>query len=140
MQTWNLYYDGGCNLCHMSKLRAEDWARKAHQPLHVEVLQSEEAISKGYDFENMILEADGEVYTRGNAWLRIMAIAPWYLRWLSVFRFVPILRWIPLLGYEVVARLRYRIFGRRACPLPTRITPHAHADAQSPPPGEVAPR
>lgn len=127
--TWNLYYDGGCNLCHTSKLRAERWAEKAGQPLHVEVLQSEEAINKGYDFDNMILEADGKVYRRSDAWLRIMAIAPWYLRWVHwMSRSRPtraIAKWV----YELIARMRYRIFGRRACPIPSRppIVPKVEA-------------
>ena len=116
--TWNLYYDGGCNLCHASKLRAEKWAERAGQPLHVEILQSEEAMNKGYDLENMVLEADGQVYKRADAWLRMMAIAPWYLRWVGWFRFTGVSRAIAKFIYELVARIRYKVWGRRACPLP----------------------
>jgi predicted DCC family thiol-disulfide oxidoreductase YuxK len=116
---WNLYYDGGCNLCHLSKLRAERWAEKAGQPLHVEVLQSEEAMAKGYDFDNMILEADGNVYRRADAWLRIMSIAPWYLRWVGWFGQWKPTRAVAKFFYEIVARVRYKIFGRRACPIPS---------------------
>lgn len=119
-QPWNLYYDGGCNLCHKSQLRAERWAKRAGQPLHVEVLQSEEAIGKGYDPTTMVLEADGKVYTRADAWLRIMAIAPWYARWLSWFRHTAPTRAIARFFYELVAKWRYRIWGTRACPLPPR--------------------
>jgi predicted DCC family thiol-disulfide oxidoreductase YuxK len=118
VEVWTLYYDGGCNLCHASKLSAESWAERAGQPLHVEVLQSDEAIEKGYDPENMVLEADGTVYRRADAWLRVMAIAPWYLRWIGWVRLWAPTRWLARIGYDVVARLRYRIFGRRACQIP----------------------
>ena len=86
METWNLYYDGGCNLCHMSKLRAERWAERAGRPLHVEVLQSEEALEKSYGVSDMVLEADGRVFKRADAWLKLMTLAPWPLRWVSWFR------------------------------------------------------
>src|SRR5579884_3211048 len=96
---WNLYYDGGCNLCHTSKLRAEKWAERAGQRMHVDILQSEQALAKGYDPNLMALEADGRVYYGADAWLRIMAIAPWYLRWLSAFRLSPPTRWIARAAY-----------------------------------------
>src|SRR5687767_12716133 len=116
--TWNLYYDGGCNLCHKSKLRAEKWAGRVGQPLHGEVLQSEEAAAKAYDPDNMVLEADGKVYKRADAWLRIMAIGPWYARPLSWFRFTPATMWLARLFYNGVARVRHLIWGRKACALP----------------------
>lgn len=119
METWNLYYDGGCNLCHTSKLKAEKWAARAGQPLHVEVLQSDEAVDKGYDPDTMVLEADGKVYKRHNAWLRIMTIAPWYMRWMSWFRHTRATRAIAGWFYNLVAKLRYKVMGRRACPLPS---------------------
>ena len=116
--TWNLYYDGGCNLCHKSKLRAERWAERAGQPLHVEVLQSEEAVAKGYDQDNMVLEADGKVYKRGDAGLRILSIAPWHLKWLSWFRLTPPTRAIARFFYDLVANNRHRFWGKRSCDLP----------------------
>jgi predicted DCC family thiol-disulfide oxidoreductase YuxK len=114
--TWKLYYDGGCNLCHVAKLRAEAWAERAGQPLVVDILQSPEAIEKGYA-DAMVLEAD-RVYTAADAWFKMMTIAPWYLRWVSWFRLTPPTYWVARLIYGLVARLRYRLFGRRACPLP----------------------
>ncbi|MFY9233290.1 MAG: DCC1-like thiol-disulfide oxidoreductase family protein [Fimbriimonadaceae bacterium] len=120
VETWNLYYDGGCNLCHKSQLRAERWAKRAGQPLHAEVLQSEEAVAKGYEPQTMVLEADSKVYTRADAWLRLMAIAPWYIRWLSWFRLSSLTRAIAKVFYEFVARIRFAVWGRRACPIPPR--------------------
>lgn len=114
---WTLYYDGGCNLCHASKLRAERWAERAGHPLHVDVLQSEEAIRKGYSGDAMVLEAD-HVYYGAEAWLKIMELSPWYLRWLSIVGRWPGFHRLMIWGYALVARIRYRVFGTRACQLP----------------------
>lgn len=114
---WKLFYDGGCNLCHTSKLRAEKWAERAGVDLQVDVLQGPEAQQKGYELTTMVLEAE-QVYYGADAWLRILSIAPWYLRWLSALRLTRPTRWLAALAYGVVARLRYRLFGTRACPLP----------------------
>ena len=61
------------------------------------------------------LIAFGKPLVAADAWIYAMRIAPWYLRWLRWFP-KPILRF----GYGIVARLRYRLFGTRACPLPRR--------------------
>lgn len=116
--TWRLYYDGGCNLCHASKLRAEAWAQRAGQPLEVDILQSESAIAKGYG-DAMVLEAD-RVYKAADAWLMLMTLAPWYLRWVAWTRHTPPTLALARGVYSLVARVRYRLFGRRACPLPAR--------------------
>ena len=120
---WKLYYDGGCNLCHTSKLKAEKWAERAGQPLSVDILQSDTAIEKGY-WENglMVLEADGRVYSGADAWLRIMKISPWYLRWLSWANLTPPTRWLARFFYGIVARVRYNIWGTRACKIPSAPT------------------
>lgn len=115
---WKLYYDGGCNLCHSSKLKVEKWAARAGQPLEVDILQSDEAVAKGYVGDAMVLETD-RVYSGGDAWLKFMEIAPWYLRWLSWAKYTPFTRWLVRLGYGLVARVRYRIWGTRSCPIPT---------------------
>ena len=87
--------------------------------MDVDVLLSDEAIAKGYS-EAMVLEADGQVLTAADAWLKLMTIAPWYLRWLSSFaKFAPtmaIARWF----YGVVAKYRYKWFGTRACQVPSK--------------------
>lgn len=119
---WTLYYDGGCNLCHASKLRAERWAERAQRPLTAEVLQSPSAMAKGYydavEPAQMVLETESEVLYAADAWLRILEIAPWYLRWVPVACRVRSLRALAKRLYLVVARFRYRLFGTRACPLP----------------------
>ena len=122
MDRWKLFYDGGCNLCHSSKLRVERWAEAAGQPLDVEILQSDEAIAKGYQ-DAMVLETGSKTFEGADAWMRIMHIAPWYLRWLALADLTPPTRWLAKQGYWLVARVRYRIWGRRACPLPSARNP-----------------
>lgn len=113
---WTLYYDGGCNLCHSSKLRIEQWAESRKFPLRVDVLQSPEGVAKGYG-SAMVVEVDGVTLTAADAWLKLMWLAPWYLRWVHYLGRVPGVRQLLALGYAVVARFRYRWFGRRACPV-----------------------
>jgi predicted DCC family thiol-disulfide oxidoreductase YuxK len=117
MTPWKLFYDGGCNLCHVSKLRAERWAERAGQPLDVDVLLSDEGIAKGYG-DAMVLEADGQVLTAADAWMKMMTIAPWYLRWISWFGLTKPTMAVARFVYGVVAKYRYKWFGTRACQVP----------------------
>jgi predicted DCC family thiol-disulfide oxidoreductase YuxK len=117
MAAWKLYYDGGCNLCHASRLRIHAWAQRAGRPMEYETLQSPEAAAKGYG-DAMVLEADGEVLTGADAWLKLMDLAPGPLRVVGWLGRIPGLRSVLKLGYRIVARYRYRWFGTRACPLP----------------------
>lgn len=120
MANWILYYDGGCNLCHTSQLRLEKWAAKHSQPLHVDVLQSEEAIRKGYGMDGMVLEVDGHPYMGYEGWLEALAVAPWPLRWIYPLRNLSFVRWISKVGYGIVAKYRLKWFGTRACQIPER--------------------
>ncbi len=117
--TWKLFYDGGCNLCHVSQLRAEKWAVKARQPLKVEVLLSDEGIAKGYS-DVMILEADGRVYSAADAWMKLMTLSPWYLRWVALLAKTKPTMAIATAIYAVVARYRRKWFGTRACQIPVK--------------------
>ncbi len=120
MAQWTLYYDGGCNLCHTSKLKIEKWAEQAQQPLNVDVLQSDEGIRKGYSLEGMILEIDGKPHIGYDAWLESMKVSPWYLRGIYGLRNVQPIRWCFKVGYGFVAKYRLMMFGTRTCPIPPR--------------------
>ncbi|MBI1334663.1 MAG: DUF393 domain-containing protein [Armatimonadetes bacterium] len=119
MAQWTLYYDGGCNLCHTSQLRIEKWAEKAGQPLHVDVLQSNEALAKGYTLEGLVLEIDGQPHVGYDGWLESMKVAPWWGRWIYKLRKVSLARRFFKWVYGVVAKYRYKWFGTRSCPIPT---------------------
>lgn len=122
MGSWNLFYDGGCNLCHSAQLRAERWAIKAGQPLDVDVLASEEGRAKGYS-DDIVLEADGQVFRAANAWMKLLTIAPWYLRWLSICTKTKPTMALAGAIYRVVARYRIKWFGSRECNLAPQPEP-----------------
>ncbi len=63
----------------------------------------------------MILEIDGRPYLGYAAWLEIMKIAPWPLRWIYWFRNFPPFRWAAKIGYGIVAKYRLKWFGTREC-------------------------
>lgn len=117
--TWKLYYDGECNLCHGSQLQVVKWAQRRGQMVEPEILQSPEAEAKGYIGDRMVLEAD-KTYFAEDAWLKLMTLAPWYLSWIAIFRWIPPIKWILSIGYRIVARYRKKMFGTRTCPLPPR--------------------
>ena len=119
MATWKLFYDGGCNLCHVSQLRAEKWAKKAGQPLDVDVLLSDEGLAKGYG-DAMVLEADGKVYEAADAWMKIMTVAPWYFRWVGWFAKTKPTMAIAKFFYGIIAKYRRKWFGTRACQIPAK--------------------
>jgi predicted DCC family thiol-disulfide oxidoreductase YuxK len=133
MSTWKLFYDGGCNLCHTSKLQAEKWAKRAGQPLKVDVLLSDEAIERGYG-DAMVLEADGHVYTAADAWLKLMSIAPWYLRWVALLSKTKPTQAVARFFYGIVAKYRLKWFGTRAC----AIGPRGRGTGSSPAPSSQA--
>jgi predicted DCC family thiol-disulfide oxidoreductase YuxK len=117
---WKMFYDGGCNLCHTTQLRTERWAAAHGQPLEVDLLQSAEAIGKGYTMEGFVLEVDGKAHIGYDAWLEMLKVAPLPLRWIHWIRKVPPVRWITKLGYGIVAKYRLKWFGSRECTIPQR--------------------
>lgn len=122
MAIWRLFYDGGCNLCHVSKLRVEQWAERAGQELVAVPIQSPAGMERGYDLNSMVLETNGEVLHGADAWLKLLTISPWYLRPVSWIARVPIFRPLLKWGYGVVAKYRLKWFGSRACQIPQNVT------------------
>lgn len=119
---WKLFYDGGCNLCHVSKLRVEKWAERKRFPLDVEIVQSEEGVRKGYG-SAMVLETEDGALFGADAWLELMKLAPWHMNWLHYLGHFPGMRSLLKWGYGIVAKYRYKWFGTRACPIPTMKPP-----------------
>ena len=115
-----LYYDGGCNLCEASRTRAERWAERRGVPLRTQVLQSAEAMEKGYG-DLMVLETPQRTYFAADAWLELIRrVGPAALRPVALFaRTRPTLA-LARAVYNLVARYRTRIFGSRACAIPPR--------------------
>ena len=110
---WKLFYDGECNLCNASQLKVVQWADRIHYPLVTEILQSGEAKSKGYSDGSIVLEAEDKIYYAEDAWFKLLEIAPWYFRWLVWLKWIPGVRFIAGIIYKIVAKYRFRWFGRR---------------------------
>jgi predicted DCC family thiol-disulfide oxidoreductase YuxK len=127
-------YDGTCGLCH--GLVRFLIRRDRRDVLRFAALQSELArtlvLRLGGDPDRLetvytIDDADAvardpqhaplSAHTRGRAAIAAIAAlgGPW--RMMSALRIIP--RFLLDLGYRLVARLRYRLFGKRACELPS---------------------
>jgi predicted DCC family thiol-disulfide oxidoreductase YuxK len=118
-----ILFDGVCNLCNGSVQFVVD-----HDPdgvFRFAPLQSESAQDllaavgfDDYDFGTFVLVDGDEYYTKSDAALRVARELerPW--SWLWLFRFVPSV--VRDGVYDLVARYRYRVFGRKdRCMVPT---------------------
>ena len=113
-------FDGVCNLCSgaVQFLLERDGGSLRYAPLQSEPGR---AIQDRFDLDDAdtIVFVEGEAaYTHSTAALRIARHldSPW--SWLGLLRYVP--RPLRDLGYRLVARSRYRVFGTRdRCLLPT---------------------
>ena len=115
-------YDGVCGLCQRSVrfLIARDRGQLWYAPLQGETAAALRAIHPAIPatLESVVLVDDGRVYLRSKAFLHgaRYLTAPW--RWAYHLRWLP--GFVLDLGYRLIARVRYRIWGRSdACQLPT---------------------
>jgi predicted DCC family thiol-disulfide oxidoreductase YuxK len=113
-------YDGGCGLCHRSVrwLLARDRdARLRFAPLDGETARDAGLAESPASQDTLKYVTGGTFYTRSRAFFALLAVVHSRWAWLRVFRFLP--AWLTDLPYRLVARVRYRIFGRAdACALP----------------------
>lgn len=115
-------YDGECGLCNRSVkfLIKRDGGQLYYAPLQGETAAAlrEQHPEIPKTLESVVLVEDGKVRLRSKAFLygAKFLTAPWrwayYLRWLPAF--------LLDLGYRVIARIRYRVWGKYdTCQLPT---------------------
>jgi len=118
-----LFYDGECVLCHWLVRRVIRADRQGR--LHVAPLQGEtaarlrvEASDMPTGLDTVVLYEEGRLYLRSRAILRSARLLTWPWRLLSAARIIP---WfLTDLIYRLVARIRYRVFGKHdACRLPS---------------------
>jgi predicted DCC family thiol-disulfide oxidoreductase YuxK len=116
-------YDGVCGLCDklVQFLVAKDRARLLrYAPLQGDTAARLRAQHPEIpaDLDTMVFVDEGKVYLRSRAAARIARYLPWPWRLGAAVRFVP--RFLADAVYGLVARSRYRIFGKvDACGLPT---------------------
>ncbi len=76
-----------------------------------------------HEVETMVLLHGGNVFLRSRAAFEMAALLPQPWRSLRVLRWLP--RWLTDLGYKLVARVRYRMFGQHdVCPIPEPAIRH----------------
>ena len=115
-------YDGECGLCNRSVkfLIKRDGGQMYYAPLQGETAAAlrEQHPEIPKTLESVVLVDNGKVRLRSKAFLygAKYLTAPW--RWAYAFRWLP--AFLLDLGYRVIARVRYRIWGKYdTCQLPT---------------------
>ena len=110
-----ILYDSTCVLCARSKARLDSWPT-ANQ-MRLVAIQSPEAKEYVPDVPpeslmgQMHVIEEGRVYGGADGWYRIMKVGPLGLAWLAWV--TP--KWMARPVYGVIARNRYRWFGKIEC-------------------------
>jgi predicted DCC family thiol-disulfide oxidoreductase YuxK len=118
-----LIFDGVCNICSFGVRKVLEHDRDgifrfafAQGPIG-RALKKQYGLTPG-DLENVALVADGRCYVKSTAALKVLDQLPGPLRLMRVFWLMP--RPIRDFFYSMVARNRYRLFGKRdTCLVPT---------------------
>lgn len=117
-----ILFDGVCTLCNASVnfvIDHDPAGRFRFAPLQSETGQAilRKTGRPAAEFDSVVLVENGRVYEKSDAALRIARhLRGW--RWVWGFRFVP--KFIRNVVYDLIARRRYRWFGRRdTCRVPT---------------------
>ena len=109
-------FDGPCTLCNKSV----DWitSRDFHGTFYFASLQSKWAAEHLPEHlkseDSVVLFIDGQFHIRSKAALLILEQLPGY-RWTKVFHLVP--TFLLDLVYRIIAKTRYRFFGKGYCTL-----------------------
>lgn len=119
-----LLFDGVCNLCNsfvrfVVKFDAEGTFRFAplQSPVAEELLARYDLEPDDEEFDTVVLVEDGEASTKSTAALKVARRldGPWPL----VFPFIFLPERLRDGVYDLVARYRYRVFGKKdECPIP----------------------
>ncbi|MFW2388259.1 MAG: thiol-disulfide oxidoreductase DCC family protein [Polyangiales bacterium] len=117
-----LFYDGVCAMCNgivKMILRFDDASAFHFAPLQGETAKLARALYPDFPaaVETVVYVKEGKVYLRSRAAALVARELPYPSRALSWFRFLPV--WLTDFFYGIVARVRYRVFGRYDhCPIP----------------------
>ena len=117
-----LFYDGVCAMCNgivKAMLRADEGHVFHFAPLQGDTAELARELLPEFptEIETVVYVRRGEVLMRSRAVLHAMEQMPYPTKALSWFRFLP--AWLTDFFYGIVARTRYRVFGKYDhCPLP----------------------
>jgi len=116
-------FDGICNLCNASVRFISKHDK--YGKIQFASFQSEKAkeLLKNAAFNNenlnsIVFIADQNIFLKSDAAIEIAKLLNGFPRYLQYFRFIP--RFIRDIVYDLIARNRYRLFGKRdACMMPS---------------------
>ena len=117
-----LFYDGVCAMCNgivKAVLSMDRDAQFHFAPLQGETAERARELYPDFpsEIETVVYLRQGEVFLRSRAAVLAVAELPYPGKALSWFRFLP--TWLTDFFYGIVARVRYRVFGKyEQCPLP----------------------
>jgi predicted DCC family thiol-disulfide oxidoreductase YuxK len=117
-----LFYDGVCAMCNgivKYMLRVDEGQVFYFAPLQGETAELAHELHSDFptELETVVYVRRGEVFLRSRAAALAMQQMPYPAKALSWFRFLP--AWLTDFFYGIVARARYRVFGKYDhCPLP----------------------
>lgn len=116
-------YDGFCHLCSNAVQLIHKYDNK--KQIWFAPLQSEAAgqmlKERGYDphkLDSIVFVSGTKTYFKSDAALEIARLLKGFPHYLIIFRYLP--KWFRDMAYDLVAKTRYRIFGKSdACLRPT---------------------
>ena len=117
-----IFYDGVCAMCNgivKAMLRLDRERRFVFAPLQGETaaLARSQYPEFPSELETVVYLRRGEVFVRSRAAALALAEMPYPAKALSFIRYLP--AWLTDFFYGIVARVRYRVFGKYdVCPLP----------------------
>ena len=117
-----IFYDGVCAMCNgivKALLRVDRDGRFHFAPLQGETAELARSLHAEFprELETVVYVRNGQVFLRSRAAALAMAEVPYPAKALSWFRFLP--AWFTDFFYGIVAKVRYRVFGKYdTCPLP----------------------
>ena len=117
-----LFYDGVCAMCNgivKAMLRLDRKKRFRFAPLQGETAEAARRLYPEFpkEIQTVVYVRHGEVFLKSRAAALAMAELPYPAKALSWARFLPV--WLTDFFYGIVARVRYRVFGKYAqCPVP----------------------
>ena len=117
-----LFYDGVCAMCNgivKAMLRVDEAQVFHFAPLQGETAELARRLLPDFptELETLVYVREGGVFLRSRAAALAMQQMPYPAKALSWFRFLP--KWLTDFFYGIVARTRYRVFGKYDhCPLP----------------------
>lgn len=123
-----LLFDGVCGLCNAGidfLVRIDRDQKLRYAPLQGDTAAAlrEEHPAIPKELESVVLVDDGVVYLKAKAVARVARYLPW--PWKVAYALAVFPRWLTDPFYDLVARSRYRLFGKKdVCRIPE---PHERA-------------